>query len=184
MATPQRKAPAQRAMIVTAWVAEEDIRPFHRLRQRFFPGHRNFLSAHITLFHHLKPHVREKAMALAQVQAWEEVLPLDNQGRLPVAVTGVFSMGKGTAYQLEPAPLIRLREPLREALAGSLTPQDARPWKQPHITVQNKVAPAVAKRLTRHLSARFAPCLLHVKGLSFYRYDYGPWTLLRQVPFR
>ena len=178
----RRKPKEERATIVTAWVEEEDIQPFHRLRQAFFPGHRNFLSAHVTLFHHLKPWVRDAAIDLAHTYKWTEQFELTD-GRLPVAVTGVFAMGKGTAYALEPEPLIRLREPLRTTFADALTSQDSRPWKRPHITVQNKVELAEAQRLHRHLAARFRPCTLRVRGLRFFRYDYGPWTLLAEVPF-
>ena len=177
-----KKPKNQRATIVTAWVEEVDMIPFHRMRQAFFPGHRNFLSAHVTLFHHLKPKVRDAAMALARDYDWANQLEL-NDGILPVEVSGVISLGKGTAFALEPEPLIALRQPLRDAFADSLTSQDARPWKRPHITVQNKVDKETAARLHRRLSARFEPCTLRVLGLRFWRYDYGPWGLLGEVKF-
>ena len=178
-----KKPPHARATIVTAWVDEADMLPFHRMRQAFFPGHRNFLSAHVTLFHHLKPRVRDRAIALGRDYDWAAHLPL-RHGILPVGVTRVFSLGRGgVAYALEPTPLIALRQPLREALAEELTSQDARPWKRPHITVQNKVDAATANRLHRRLAARFEPCTIGVRGLRFYRYDYGPWTLLEEVAF-
>ncbi len=179
-----QKPLAERATIVTAWVVKEDMQLFHRLRWAFFPAHRNFLRAHVTLFHHLKPRVRDEALDLAREYDWGNWLILDDRGTLPVQVTGVFSMGKGTAYALDPDPLIRLRQPLRETLDGRLTPQDARPWRRPHLTVQNKVSPAEAKRLQGHLAARFRPCMLRVRGLRFFRYDYGPWTPIAEVPFR
>ena len=178
-----QKPPEERATIVTAWVEEADMLPFHRLRQAFFPGHRNFLSAHVTLFHHLKPRVRDEAIALARDYDWTSHLKLDGEGLLHVKVTGVFGMGKGTAYALDPKPLIGLRQPLRAAFDGRLTAQDARPWKRPHITVQNKVGPPEAKRLYGHLSARFKSCTLRVRGLRFFRYDYGPWLLVEEVAF-
>ena len=178
-----RKPPEARATIVTAWVEEEDMLPFHRLRQAFFPGHRNFLSAHVTLFHHLKPRVRDEAIELARKYDWAAQLDTE-QGILPVKVIGVFGMGRGTAYALDPQPLIRLRQPLRDAFDGRLTNQDARPWKRPHITVQNKVGPPEAKRLYGHLSARFKMCKLRVRGLRFFRYDYGPWTPIAEVSFK
>ena len=168
-------------MIVTAWAEESDMDMFHRMRQRFFPGHRNYLSAHITLFHHLKPDVRTPAIEMARQTDWSQHVELDEQGRFKVGVQNVFSMGKGVAYGLDPAPLIALREPFREAFAERLTSQDARPWKRPHITVQNKVDKSTADRLKRHLAARFSPCFIRIKGLRFWRYDYGPWTLLEEV---
>ena len=179
----KRKPAAQRAMIVTAWAEEQDMRIFHEMRRRFFPGHRNYLSAHITLFHHLKPGLREPAVQLARDTDWSRIFALDDRGRFGVEVQGVMGLGKGTAYRLEAEPLIKLRTPFKNAFTGKLTPQDERPWKRPHVTVQNKVDKDVAKRLERHLAARFKPCTLHIKGLCFYRYDYGPWALLEQVRF-
>ncbi len=183
VAMKNRKPIEQRATILTAWVREADMYPFHRMRQRFFPGHRNFLSAHVTLFHHLRPGVRDRAIGLARERDWPSELNLTPAGELEVGVQGVFQMGKGTAYRLELEPLAQLRRPFSETFRDELTEQDARPWKRPHVTVQNKVDGATAKRLTRHLSSRFRPCTIRVKGLSFYRYDYGPWTLLEHVPF-
>ncbi|NJC28501.1 2'-5' RNA ligase family protein [Neolewinella antarctica] len=177
-----KKPKDQRATIVTAWVRETDMVPFHRMRQAFFPGHRNYLSAHVTLFHHLKPAVRDAAISFAETFSWSDHLPLEN-GVLPVDVTGVLSLGKGTAFALAPTELLRVRQPLHDAFADSLTPQDARPWKRPHITVQNKVDKEVASRLQRRLGPRFTPCTLRVVGLRFWRYDYGPWGLLREVEF-
>ena len=76
-----------------------------------------------------------------------------------------------------------LRQPLRERFGRHLKSQDARPWKKPHITVQNKVDSAAAKNLARHLKHRFRPCTLRLQGLACYGYDYGPWTLLQESKF-
>lgn len=40
-------------VIITAHVEADDIEPFDRLREEHFPPARNFLKAHVTVFHHL-----------------------------------------------------------------------------------------------------------------------------------
>ncbi len=163
-------------MIVAAWIDAHDLAPFTALRDRFFPAGRNHLSAHLTLFHHIGPGVREDFMADARQL-------LSDRPPFTVAVLPPFLLGGGVAYAVEPAPLQAVRRPLRQRYADRLTPQDARPWKRPHLTVQNKVAAEDARRLHGHLAARFAPCEIRIRGLLFYRYDGGPWTELERLSF-
>ena len=167
-----------RAVIVTAWVHDDDIHPFHRLRDRFFPASRSFVSAHVTLFHHLPGRIAAEADAgIAQLVADFRHPDLDPAtGVARVGVRKVFGLTRGVAYALERDLLVDLRERVRARFAAALKPQDARPWRNPHITVQNKVDPAEAARLRRHLARRFEPCALRVMGLQTWRYDGGPWA--------
>ncbi len=163
-------------MIVTAWIEEADLAPFTRLRDRFFPPDRNHLDAHLTLFHHIDGEDRAAFIAFARDL-------LTQTSGFSLALLPPFLLGGGVAYAVDPAPLLALRRPLRERFAGGLTPQDGRPWKRPHLTVQNKVDKDTARRLHHHLSERYTPCTLRVRGLVFYRYDGGPWTELERIPF-
>jgi hypothetical protein len=61
--------------------------------------------------------------------------------------------------------------------------QDARGWR-PHVTIQNKVAPRVARELARSLERGFAPRPLAITGLSLHRYLGGPWETLATYKFR
>ena len=176
-----RKPPEQRAYILAALIHPEDLLPFHRLRSRFFPGHRNFLSAHVTLLHYVRPEIREDFLAAVR-RTVRRNAPAGTD-HIPLRVDPPFSMGKGVAYGVEAAPLIALRDPLRFQFERHLKEQDLRPWKRPHITVQNKVEKEEARRLARHLQYRFEPCTLRLEGLTVYRYDYGPWTLVEDVRF-
>jgi hypothetical protein len=75
-----------------------------------------------------------------------------------------------------------MRDELAEGFAGLLTPQDqARP--RLHITVQNKVEPAVAKALHAELSAVFRPRPLSITGLSAFYYRDGPWETIQNWAF-
>jgi hypothetical protein len=163
-------------MVVTATIAEDDLASFSDLRERFFPGERNYLDAHVTLFHHIPAGVRQEFIAYArehfrrQPTFWVEVQP-------PV------SLGSGVAYPITAPELLEVRRLLRSRFEDNLTAQDLRPWKRPHITVQNKVTKEEARQLLRHLKSRFEPCRLRVLGLTFHRYDRGPWTELDRAAF-
>ena len=180
-------------LIVTAWVRDEDIDVFNRLRARFFPRSRNFLSAHVTLFHHLPGGARDEVYATVgdAVTRFGGSLPdrtpptaaIERQPVLPVDVRHVFNMGRGVAYALAPDDLAALRAPIARHFGARLTEQDARPWRNPHITVQNKVSPAAAAQLARHLGRRFSPCAIGVCGLQVWRYERGPWTHLASFGF-
>ncbi len=181
------------ALIVTALIHEDDLRPFHRLRRRFFPRNRNFISAHVTLFHHL-PGAREEEV-LTQVHHSvadfaegydgfrQNPSPAHEERWVALRLKNVFSMGRGVAYALAPETLAALRTPIAVYFGDDLTPQDARPWRNPHITIQNKVDPAEARRLYRHLNARFEDCSLRVGGLQVWRYCQGPWEFVDEARF-
>ena len=174
--SPQTTAPAERPMIVTAWIDPEDLELFNRQRAALFPAERNYLSAHVTLFHHISSSVRQDFIAYCRDHFTE--------GSILLALVGPpFSLGKGVAYPVDCQRLAEIRAVLRKEFVAHLTSQDDRPWKRPHITVQNKVSPEEAKRTLSKLSAAYAPREIRIRGLEFHRYDGGPWTLLDRLPF-
>jgi hypothetical protein len=61
-------------------------------------------------------------------------------------------------------------------------PQD-RQKHAPHVTVQNKVAPAVARALHERLLAEFVPYDVRARGLGLWRYLGGPWDPVAAFPF-
>ncbi|MBC8082612.1 MAG: 2'-5' RNA ligase family protein [Hymenobacter sp.] len=148
---------------------------FNALRRRHFPPKINYLDAHLTLFHHLPgpelAAVREQLHASCRGQA-----PLELQ------VTGLRSLGRGVAFALENAGLRDLHRQLQEVFAPHLTPQDRQPL-QPHVTVQNKVDPAVARQLLADLQADFAPFGAVGTGLHLWAYRNGPWESVAEFPF-
>lgn len=160
-----------RALLLTARVAPDDLAPFTALRDRFFPPARNYLPAHITLFHQL-PQAALDELTVALAAGVAATAPFT------VGVLPPVSLGRGVAYPVEARRLQQLRRPLRERFDPLLTEQDRRPWKRPHLTVQNKVTVEEARRLLRHLTYRYRSCQLRIEGLEVHRYDGGPWTLL------
>lgn len=61
--------------------------------------------------------------------------------------------------------------------------QDFGGWR-PHVTIQNKVAPKVARALRDLLERDFIPQPLAIAGLGLHRYLGGPWEHLAVYSFR
>lgn len=160
-------------LILTLALNAEAENFFNELRQRHFPPERNFLKAHLTLFHHL-PQQPQLVQDVETISA--------EQKRLELQVSGVASIGRGVAYKLESAVLQTLHKALQEQWQQWLIPQDKqRLW--PHVTVQNKVAPEAARALLQELQQSFAPFEVQGTGLRLWTYLGGPWELVREFPF-
>ncbi len=163
-------------IIITAEMGKADQAWANALRREHFPPERNYLDAHITLFHHLPPsHLPEIKSRLATLTA--ECPP-------PAAhLSEVMLLGRGVAYRIESPGLIAIRDELAHDFSDLLIPQDqARP--RLHITVQNKVEPASAKALHAQLSATFEPRPLAISGLAAHYYRGGPWEQIGTWRFR
>jgi 2'-5' RNA ligase superfamily len=162
-------------IIITAEMGKPDQAWANGLRAKHFPPERNFLDAHITLFHHLPPsHLADIKSRLATLAG--ECPPV-------AYLTEVMMLGRGVAYRVESPQLLSIREELAHDFSGLLIPQDqARP--RLHITVQNKVDAATAKALHAELSATFRPRPLTISGLTAYYYRGGPWEHIATWKFR
>jgi len=147
---------------------------FDRLRLQHFPPERNFLKAHLTLFHHLPPEEESIPTVIKKVCAQHTLMPLQ--------VQAVVSIGKGVAFKIECPPLQQLHAFLQQQWKPWLLPQDVQKlW--PHVTVQNKVDPATAKALQQQLSGSFTPFEAWGTGLTLWVYEGGPWRWLQHFPF-
>jgi hypothetical protein len=162
-------------IIVTALFAAGDAAFFDELRVRHFPPERNQLKAHLTMFHHLAPSLERE---LKQRLAGET-----KQVRAPDArIAGLMSLGGGVAFRIESPGLEDIRDGLADAFATLLTPQDRAGWR-PHVTVQNKVEPAIAKALQAELERDFRPRAVRIAGLASWWYRGGPWEPLSRHMF-
>ncbi|WP_116449948.1 2'-5' RNA ligase family protein [Blastococcus litoris] len=168
-------APSPEPLVVTLLLDDGAQERFDRQRAEHFPPERNHLQAHVTLFHAL-PGEHVDAV-LADLRAAADREPFD------VTVTGVRFLGRGVAYSLASPELAAVRAGLVSAWEPWLTPQD-RQKHAPHVTVQNKVDPAVARALHERLAAEFVPYEVCARGLGLWRYLGGPWAPLADVPFR
>lgn len=162
-------------IIVSAVFGRQDQGWFDAQRAAHFPPERNQLSAHLTLFHHLPPS--------AEAELKHRLVQETRGVRAPRArIGGLMSLGRGVAYRIESPDLVAIRHRLADAFAGLLTPQDAGGWR-PHVTIQNKVQPNVAKLLLTSLSRDFVPREVEVAGLAAWWYRGGPWENISRHMF-
>lgn len=94
-----------------------------------------------------------------------------------------MDLGGGVAFRIVSPGLDRIRRELTHDLHGLLGAQDSGGWR-PHITIQNKVAPTVARALLMSLERDFRPRPLAIKGLGLHRYMGGPWEDVGVWSFR
>ena len=162
-------------LILTLTLDDANQAFFDEQRRRYFPPSRNYLGAHLTLFHAL-PGAEETAIAehLGAVAAAEPPLTLD--------VAAVKFMGRGVMYSLDCPPLVALHRRLQQHWRPWLSPQDQQ-GLHPHITVQNKVDPAEARALHAQLAAGFEPFEALGTGLALWAYRGGPWEARQQWAF-
>lgn len=142
-------------------------------RARWFPAGRTAVGAHVTLFHAVPGELETQARA--------DLVAAAGTG-FDVRIAAVRSLGRGAAYAVESSELARRHHALQQQWWPHLTRQDQQGLRA-HITVQNKVEPAVAKQTVATLTAGFTPYEVAAVGFDLWRYDGGPWTHLTRVPF-
>jgi len=163
-------------IIMTATMGAADFAWADALRRRHFPAERNFIPAHITLFHNLPPQYLAEAREAVKTMAREYPPPA-------ARLSEVMHLGKGVAYRVDSPELLAVREELAERFRGLLVAQDqGRP--RLHITVQNKVEPGEAKALFQALATDFEPRPLAIRGIALWHYRGGPWDAIGEWDFR
>ena len=163
-------------LIVTAELGAADFGKLDALRHRHFPPERNQLAAHLTMFHALPALLESELKRRLAAIAASSPPP-------PAILAGLINLGGGVAFRIVSDQLDSICEDLREAFRGSLTQQDSHGWR-PHVTIQNKVAPKVARALLAELERTFQPRPLTIAGLAYHYYEGGPWRTARRYPFR
>ncbi|MBV9822429.1 MAG: 2'-5' RNA ligase family protein [Actinobacteria bacterium] len=167
-------ADQHRPLVVSLEIDEPAQARFDAERAALFPPGRTVLGAHITLFHAV-PGVHRPAVQADLAAAAAARQPF------AVEVAGLLPLGRGVAYRLEAAQLVALHRGLQAGWWNWLTAQD-RQGLRPHVTVQNKAAPDVARRTLAELRDRFTPFATTARALLLWRYDGGPWTRLARYP--
>ncbi len=162
------------ALILTAGFDEPAFAYLDGLRSRYFPPERNFLRAHLTLFHAL-PGSEEAAIRADLARAAADQPPIDARA------AGVMALGRGVAVRIEAPGLAELRAALAARWESWLTPQDRQKLRA-HVTVQNKVDPEVARALHAELAAGFEPFPVRIERLCLWRYLGGPWEARAAFP--
>lgn len=163
-------------LILTLKMDDASQERFDRLRRAHFPPERNFLRAHLTLFHHLPGDRTEEVVATIE-EACRRQRPMT------MGATRLLFMGRGVAYAFDAPELGALRKRLAERWGPWLTPQDRQGFR-PHVTVQNKVHAQEARALHGRLEESFSPFEVEGEGLSLWRYLGGPWQPVGSYAFR
>lgn len=166
-ATVSARAP----LILTLELAQPAQGLFQSLRERHFPPERNLIPAHVSMFHALPGVARERIAK--RLRALEALSP-------PVWVEAPFPLGRGVGFRLRSPGLLALRAGLAGEWEDWLTPQDRQGYR-PHVTIQNKVTPEVARRTLERLQRGFVPFGTRGASLRLWRYLGGPWEALETV---
>jgi len=133
-------------LILTLELAPEAQAWAQAMRDTHFPPGRDIVPAHVSLFHALPP---DREALIRSHLAPPRPAPA-------VWIEAPYLLGRGVAFRVACPEIAAIRAGLRARLpAERLTRQDRAPW-QPHLTVQNKVAPEEARALLGRLVADHA----------------------------
>lgn len=160
-----------RPLVVTLALPDVVQAELDALRERWFPSGRTAVGAHLTLFHAVPGELED--------QVRSDLAEVAGSGPLAVRLSGVMSLGRGAAYAVESPDLARRHDTLQRAWWPHLTRQDQQRLRA-HVTLQNKVEPAVARATVESLRAGFSPSDVEAPGFDLWRYDGGPWTHLER----
>lgn len=157
--------------VVTLALPDDVQADLDGLRHRWFPAGRTQIGAHLTLFHAVPADIEGRVRAdLAEAAA---------AGPVALRFTEVMSLGRGAAYAVDSPDLVRRHADLQDGWAGHLSRQDQQRLRA-HVTLQNKVEPAVARRTVEALRAGFTPFEVEAPGFDLWRYEGGPWAHLER----
>lgn len=164
----------QNPIIVTLKLNDQAQVFFNALRQKYFPAERNFLDAHLTLFHALPgDRIESTLLFLKEIAQKNQAFVMKQKGWK--------SIGRGVAYVLESEVLQSLHKQMQQEWKLELSAQDNQKlW--PHITIQNKVTSAEALQTLQLVEGVNVPDL---KGLGFnvFYYKDGPWEFVKTLHF-
>lgn len=150
-------------------------RRLNAARERHFPAERNFIPAHLTLFHALPGERAGRILTDLRTETLRH--PAGT-----ATVTGLMNFGQGFAYRLDVPGLAAFHRRLQTLWRPWLTRQDARALR-PHVTVQNKVDRDTARATLAAFRARFAPFGGTATGVTLWHYRGGPWEHIASLDF-
>ncbi|MCJ8209680.1 2'-5' RNA ligase family protein [Mucilaginibacter sp. RS28] len=162
-------------LILTLQLEDSVQAYFNQLRKAYFPAERNYLDAHLTMFHHLPAHEKQIVTDIEYTTS--------QNAEFRLTASAVVGIGNGVAFKIVSEELAQMHRLLQQQWHEWLIPQDRQKlW--PHITVQNKVSPEVAKNLKEQLEENFQPFEFKATGLSLWEYLGRPWKSIRNYQFQ
>ena len=171
---PARTPPAP--FIVTAELPEDIFAWSNGLRAEHYPPERNWLKAHVTLFHSFAPSLRDELPRFLARMAGEFAPP-------SAQLNGLMDLGQGTALAIRSPQMLAVREIIAEHFWDMLTRQD-QGGKKLHITIQNKVERKAALALQEQLGQRLDARDFAFAGLGLHLYRNPHWEAVGMWKFR
>jgi 2'-5' RNA ligase len=162
-------------LILTLKLDQTTFEQVNALRQQYFPAERNFIPAHVTLFHAL-PRDQESAISQRLQRLCTQT------SSITLSLPTLRFLGNGMAIELVSPELVQLRQTLAASWSDWLSAQDRQGYR-PHITIQNKVAAPEARRVYGQLLEQWQPLQGDGEGLLLWYYQGGPWTLANEFSF-
>ena len=162
--------------IVTAELPGDILSWADGLRRAHFPPERNWLAAHVTLFHAFAPSLREDLHGVLRRFGAEYAAP-------EAEITGLMNLGRGTALAIRSPGMVAIREAIADHFHGALTAQDSHAIRL-HITIQNKVTPEAARALQAELAPTLQPRRFRFTGLGLHLYRNPTWEHVHSFAFR
>lgn len=162
-------------LILTLKLDQLTFERANALRQQYFPPDRNLVPAHITLFHAL-PGEQETVIKHHLQQVCNET------PKMALELPTLRFLGQGTAIEVDAPALVALRQSLAATWQDWLTRQDRQRY-QPHITIQNKVAGAIARQTYEQLLEQWQPLNGSSEGLLLWYYCDSRWELAEALQF-
>ena len=170
--SPRPPAP----FIVTGELPNDVLAWADGLRRAHYPPERNWLKAHVTLFHSFAPSLREELPRYLSAMATEYAPPA-------AEVSGLLDLGSGTAIALRSPGLLAIWERIAEHFWAMLSRQD-QGGKRLHITIQNKVPRGDALALQRSLQGGLPHRQFRFTGLGLHIYRGPHWEAVGTWKFR
>jgi len=148
---------------------------FNENRKQHFPPERNYLDAHLTLFHNLPSEEPAIISDIKQI--------CDDTNAFELEVSAIVSIGNGVAYKVQSPELQLIHLQLQKTWKHWLIPQDQQKlW--PHITIQNKTDANTANQLINTLKVDFKPFNITALGFNLWAYKGGPWAFIEAFCFK
>jgi 2'-5' RNA ligase superfamily len=161
------------SFILTLKLDEDSFGLLQSWRTRYFPPERNYLPAHLTLFH---------TLSAQQIENLQAHWPALAGAPIELRYVAPRLLGGGVAINVESPGLVAMRTRLMTAMSGAYTRQDQQPFRA-HVTIQNKVPPAQARELFEHYQTQFKPWSGRAQAVLVWEYLGGPWALQSEHPF-
>lgn len=162
-------------LVITLKMDQISYQRLNSWRERYFPPIRNYLTAHLTLYHHLpSEHVNWIKSEIAALCSQRSPFPMNFKG---LECSGSF-----VGILVDAPEILKIKEHLNQVFANFLKAQD-RQKIRPHVTLVNKVSPEEARKSQEEIALEFSPWSGRAEGIEIHFYQHGPWSFHSEVLF-